>query len=119
MTRLALCLLLLATLAGCIEQPGHLEVKEDPARRIALLSVCEGDDKPAKYPTLFYKADLMLVTKSDLLPYLQQFSPVRAEDALRGLANAAPCLTLSSVQPESLAPLVDWLSSERNKVRSE
>ena len=89
------------------------------ARRIALLSVCEGDDKPAKYPTLFYKADLMLVTKADLLPYLQQFSPVRAEEALRGLANAAPCLTLSSVQPESLAPLVDWLSSERNKVRSE
>ena len=34
MTRLALCLLLLATLAGCIEQPGHLEVKEDKTRAV-------------------------------------------------------------------------------------
>ncbi len=34
MTRLALCLLLLATLTGCIEQPGHLEVKEDQVRAV-------------------------------------------------------------------------------------
>ena len=78
-------------------------------RRIGLLSVCEGDDKPAKYPTLFHKVDLMLVTKADLLPYLPQFSPARAQDALRGLANDSPCLTISSLQPESLAPLVGWV----------
>lgn len=34
MTRLAISLLLLASLAGCIEQPGHLEVKEDRARAV-------------------------------------------------------------------------------------
>ncbi len=87
-------------------------------RRIALLSVCEGDDKPAKYPTLFYKSDLMLITKSDLLAHLPQFSPARAEQALRGLANSAPCLTLSSFVLASLAPLRDWLQAGLAGVRN-
>lgn len=78
--------------------------------RIALLSVCEGDDKPAKYPGLFHKADLMLLTKADLLPHLPQFSTARAEACFRALANQAPCITVSSLQADSLAPLIDWLT---------
>lgn len=42
--------------------------------RVALLSVCEGEDKPLKYPLLFHTADLVLVTKSDLIPHLD-FDP--------------------------------------------
>ena len=38
--------------------------------RVVLLSVTEGEDKPLKYPTMFRKADLVLLTKVDLLPYL-------------------------------------------------
>jgi hydrogenase nickel incorporation protein HypB len=38
--------------------------------RIALLSVTEGEDKPIKYPVLFHKADLVVITKMDLAPYL-------------------------------------------------
>ncbi len=81
-------------------------------RRIALLSVCEGDDKPAKYPTLFHRADLMLITKADLLPLLPGFVPARAEACLRDLASKAPCITLSALQPASLAPLCRWISSQ-------
>jgi hydrogenase nickel incorporation protein HypB len=95
---------------GNLVCPASFDLGE--TRCIALLSVCEGDDKPAKYPTLFHKADLMLITKADLLPHLPQFSTERAEGYFRALANHAPCLTLSSVQPETLAPLVDWFARE-------
>lgn len=43
-----------------------------------LLSVTEGDDKPAKYPVIFRVADLVLLTKTDLLPVLDDFDPTRA-----------------------------------------
>ena len=46
---------------------------------VTLLSVPEGDDKPAKYPVMFRSSDLVLVTKSDLLPVLDDFSVDRAK----------------------------------------
>lgn len=76
---------------------------------VALLSVPEGDDKPAKYPVLFRAADLVLLTKTDLLPYLSEFSPERAEQHLRALASTAPLIPTSIRAPESLAPWLDWL----------
>lgn len=96
---------------GNLVCPASFDLGEN--KRVALLSVCEGDDKPAKYPTLFFKADLMLITKADLLSFLPQFSPARAEACLRALANQAPCLTLSSMQQSTLEPLVDWIKQER------
>ena len=39
-------------------------------RKVALLSVTEGDDKPLKYPVMFREADCVLITKVDLLPHL-------------------------------------------------
>ena len=88
-------------------------------RRIGLLSVCEGDDKPAKYPTLFRLVDLLLITKADLLPYLPQFSPVHAEACMRTLDNPAPCLTLSSLDAESLRPLAAWVRQEYESFRQD
>lgn len=95
---------------GNLVCPASFDLGE--AKRIALLSVCEGDDKPAKYPGLFHKADLMLITKADLLPHLPQFDPARSEACLRALASQAPCMTISSLQPESLGALQDWLLRE-------
>ncbi|HRK96317.1 MAG TPA: hydrogenase nickel incorporation protein HypB, partial [Rhodospirillales bacterium] len=54
---------------------------------VALLSVTEGDDKPAKYPVLFRAADLVLISKADLLAHFDDFDPLRAEAAVRGLAS--------------------------------
>ena len=47
-------------------------------RNIVLLSVTEGDDKPAKYPVMFRAADTMLITKVDFLPHMDDFEPARA-----------------------------------------
>lgn len=81
-------------------------------RNITLLSVTEGDDKPAKYPVMFRAADLMLLTKTDLLPAMDDFDPARAEHYLRQLANPAPALRLSAKKNVGLDAWFDWLRQE-------
>lgn len=78
-------------------------------RNITLLSVPEGDDKPAKYPVIFRAADLVLLTKSDLLAYLGEFSPARAERYLRRLASEAPFLSITTRDPAGTGSWIDWL----------
>ena len=82
-------------------------------RNITLLSVTEGDDKPAKYPVMFRAADLMLVSKSDLLAVLDDFSPDKAERHLRELASTAPVQTLSARSGEGMHAWLDWLHDEQ------
>jgi len=81
-------------------------------RNVVLLSATEGDDKPAKYPVMFRAADLMLLTKSDLLPVLDDFSPQQAEKSLRQLANPAPVLQLSARRGIGMYAWFDWLRQE-------
>ena len=81
-------------------------------RNITLLSVTEGDDKPAKYPVMFRAADLMLVSKSDLLAVLDDFAPHKAERHLRELASAAPVYTLSAKSGEGMPAWLEWLHAE-------
>ena len=78
---------------------------------VTLLSVTEGDDKPAKYPVMFRAADLMLVTKTDLLAVLDDFDPLRAEGHLRRLANAAPVLAVSARTGDGLDEWCAWLET--------
>lgn len=84
---------------------------------LTLLSVTEGDDKPAKYPVMFRGADAMLITKTDLLPYLDDFAPERAETYLRNLANPAPVLRLSARSGEGMAAWFTWLRDQLNAQR--
>ena len=79
---------------------------------ITLLSVTEGDDKPAKYPVMFRASDLVLLSKTDLLPYLEEFSPQRAEKALRQLASQAPLLALSAKNGQGMESWLDWLEGQ-------
>ena len=79
---------------------------------VTLLSTTEGDDKPAKYPVMFRAADLMLLTKADLLAVLDDFDPARAETCLRNLANTSPIITLSAKTGEGLKDWVNWLEQE-------
>ncbi len=81
-------------------------------RNVVLLSTTEGDDKPAKYPVMFRAADLMLISKSDLLAVLDDFAPARAERRLRQLANPAPVLQLSARKGQGLDQWLDWLRGE-------
>jgi hydrogenase nickel incorporation protein HypB len=81
-------------------------------RNVVLLSGTEGDDKPSKYPVIFRAADLVLFTKSDLLPVLDDFSPERAEENLRNLASSAPVIQLSARHELGLQPWLDWLRGQ-------
>ena len=71
---------------------------------VTLLSVTEGDDKPAKYPVMFRAADLVVLSKSDFLDVIDDFDPAKAERHVRELANPAPVFRLSVRRAETLAP---------------
>lgn len=81
-------------------------------RNVTLLSVPEGDDKPAKYPVMFRAADAVLLSKSDLLPVLDDFSPERAREYLRALANPAPVIDVSVKTDGGIDAWLDWLRRE-------
>mgnify|MGYP001827022237 FL=1 len=76
---------------------------------VTLLSVTEGDDKPAKYPVMFRAAGLVLLTKADFLDMIDDFDTSKAERHVRELANPADVLTLSVRRPDSLEGWFDWL----------
>ena len=84
---------------------------------VTLLSVPEGDDKPAKYPVMFRAADLVLISKSDLLPVLDDFKPEKARQYLHDIASAAPVLELSSRDASGLQNWFDWLQAQIQKQR--
>jgi hydrogenase nickel incorporation protein HypB len=81
-------------------------------RNVTLLSVTEGDDKPSKYPVMFRAGDLTLLTKTDLLAAIGDFSCDRAEANVRALANPAPVLRLSARHGDGLDAWFDWLRTE-------
>ncbi|MBF0108804.1 MAG: hydrogenase nickel incorporation protein HypB [Magnetococcales bacterium] len=84
---------------------------------VILLSVTEGDDKPAKYPVMFRIADLMLLSKTDLLPYMDTFQPSEAEACLRRLANSAPVMPISARNGLGMRQWLEWLEEKRSQVR--
>lgn len=86
-------------------------------KNIVLLSVPEGDDKPAKYPVMFRTADMVMLSKADLLPVLDDFSPERAESFLRNLANPAPLISVSAKSGDGLNDWLQWLREAVDEVR--
>ncbi|MFN2309390.1 MAG: hydrogenase nickel incorporation protein HypB [Gammaproteobacteria bacterium] len=87
-------------------------------RNVTLLSVTEGDDKPAKYPVMFRATDLMLISKTDLLAVLGDFDPDVAQRHLRNLANHAPVLSVATRTPVNIAAWLAWLRAERDAQRA-
>ena len=85
---------------------------------VTLLSAPEGDDKPAKYPVMFRAADLVVLSKSDLLPLLEDFSVERATRGVRQLASTVPVLTLSARKGRGLEAWFAWLRQMRTDVRN-
>ncbi len=81
-------------------------------RNVTLLSVPEGDDKPAKYPVMFRAADLSLITKTDLLPYLTEFSVARAHEALRQIGYGGATIELTNRGGDGFAAWLAWLDRE-------
>jgi hydrogenase nickel incorporation protein HypB len=82
---------------------------------VVALAVTEGEDKPLKYPVMFHKADLVLITKIDLLPHLPD---VRIETIADALARVMPhplFLPISARTGEGLHAWLAWLASVRRR----
>lgn len=80
---------------------------------VVVLSVTEGEDKPLKYPVMFNKATLVLLTKIDLLPYLPDVSLDAIREALQRVMPAPRIVALSATTGEGLDEWIDWLTTRR------
>ena len=85
---------------------------------VVLLSVPEGDDKPQKYPVMFRTADVVLLSKCDLLGVLPEFDPGRAADSLRAIGVDVPLIPVSSGARGSTAPWRSWLTDQMARHRA-
>jgi hydrogenase nickel incorporation protein HypB len=85
--------------------------------RVVLLSVTEGDDKPAKYPVIFHKCDAVIFTKCDLLPYVD-FDVNSAVEHVRALNSSARVFEISCINEAGLEQWTSWLSSQLMQQRN-
>lgn len=76
--------------------------------KVAILSVTEGEDKPLKYPDMFAAADVMLLNKCDLLPYLQ-FDADLAEANARRVNPHLTIFRVSATTGDGMAAWLDWI----------
>jgi hydrogenase nickel incorporation protein HypB len=83
------------------------------AAKIVLLSVTEGEDKPLKYPSIFFKSEMMVITKSDLLPYVP-FDIAKAEENARLVHPRIETLRTSCVDGTGIGAWLDWLEGRKN-----
>ena len=82
------------------------------AANVVALSVTEGEDKPLKYPVMFQKADLVLLTKVDLVPHLD-FDVAAVRDALSRVMPEANMLEVSAKTGEGIDTWLAWLEARR------
>jgi hydrogenase nickel incorporation protein HypB len=98
---------------GNLVCPAEFEIGEH--RKVALLSVTEGDDKPLKYPVMFREADCVLITKTDLLPYL----PVDIELIEAHIRQVNPRCTVLRVSATTGEGLDQWHGWIRQQLRDQ
>ncbi|MEM9328472.1 MAG: hydrogenase nickel incorporation protein HypB [Bacteroidota bacterium] len=89
--------------------PSSYDLGED--YRVSLIASTEGDDKPKKYPKMFLTSDVMLVSKSDLLPYLPFSVEAVTKDALE-INHQLEVMQVSSMSGEGLDIWCDWLKKK-------
>jgi hydrogenase nickel incorporation protein HypB len=81
------------------------------AHKVVMLSVTEGEDKPLKYPDMFYAADLMLLNKTDLLPHLD-FDVEACIGYAKQVNPKIRVLSLSAKTGEGMDDWLQWLKAE-------
>jgi hydrogenase nickel incorporation protein HypB len=81
-------------------------------RRVAVVSTPEGDEKPLKYPALFASADLLLITKADLLPHVD-FDIGACIRGARQVRPGLPALVASARTGEGLPEWLAWIEKGR------
>lgn len=99
--------LLLIENVGNLVCPASFDLGEN--HKVVVLSVTEGEDKPLKYPHMFHAADLMLLNKTDLLPYVKFDVEKCREMALR-VNPGIKIIELSAQNGEGMEQWYGWLS---------
>ncbi|MDO5614978.1 MAG: hydrogenase nickel incorporation protein HypB [Cruoricaptor ignavus] len=89
--------------------PSAFDLGEDV--RVTLLASTEGDDKPKKYPRMFLTSELMLVSKSDLLPYVPFSVDAVTKDA-REVNPDLEVITISTLNGEGIDEWCEWLKAK-------
>lgn len=82
------------------------------AHKVVILSVTEGDDKPLKYPDMFHAADLMLLNKTDLLPYVQ-FDVEKCIEYAQRVNPGIKVIQLSATTGEGMDTWYQWVKATR------
>jgi hydrogenase nickel incorporation protein HypB len=88
------------------------------AAKIVLLSVTEGENKPLKYPGIFHRSSLLILTKTDLLPHVE-FGPKLALENARKVHPEIDYIALSSRTREGFPEWMGWLKGLQEKVQRE
>ena len=99
--------ILLIENVGNLVCPASFDLGED--HKVAVLSVTEGEDKPLKYPQMFRAADLLLINKVDLLPYLN-FDLEQCKAFARQVNPQIEVIELSCQTGSGMSLWYDWLS---------
>ena len=86
------------------------------AAKVVLLSVTEGEDKPLKYPSIFFQSELVIVTKTDLLPYVP-FDINAAEDNARRVHPEVQVIRVSCTKGIAPDAWLSWLAQRRRAFR--
>jgi hydrogenase nickel incorporation protein HypB len=102
--------LLLIENVGNLVCPSSYDLGE--AAKIVVLSVTEGEDKPLKYPSIFFKADLLVLSKIDLLPYIPFDIEAAAENA-RKVHPGMEIVKMSCLSGNGLGEWMTWLEQRR------
>jgi hydrogenase nickel incorporation protein HypB len=85
--------------------------------RVIIISVTEGDDKPLKYPDMFHSAQVCLINKVDLLPYVK-FDVDKMIDYAREVSHIERFIRVSATSGEGMQEWYDWLDEQRNRIAS-
>jgi len=100
--------LLLIENVGNLVCPASFDLGE--AHKVVILSVTEGEDKPLKYPDMFLAADLMLLNKCDLLPYLEFDAGLAIEYAHR-INPELQVIRVSAASGEGMPAWLEWIGA--------
>lgn len=105
-----------------LENVGNLvcpaEFDTGAVKNMTILSVPEGDDKPLKYPLMYEKCDLLVVNKTDVLPYFD-FDRKRMEEYARQRNPHIRILYISAKTKEGVEELADWIVEQVQAWRGE
>jgi len=101
---------------GNLVCPTSYDLGEDA--KVVILSVAEGEDKPLKYPGIFRKAELMILSKVDLLPYVP-FDPEKARENARRIHPGMDIIETSVTTGAGFEQWLGWLMARAERKRSQ